>query len=204
MVVMDVPVLRWIFQRVRVVWRGFSHLALPLFEISGGFCFFFDQRAMAVRLATALRCLAVIVSSLRLPPIRPPFRPISAMAWETSERRVGSAFEISSASPTDSSTTRRAFRTVSRLGVLIRFGIPNGVTVGGVSSKAEVTGHKKRFFSLDPRRDGEARSWPGSLSDRTDLRAHDDVARRPESVKSSVMPSTSLPPSAVRCRRRLR
>jgi hypothetical protein len=40
---------------------------------------FLDQRAFAALRATILRCLLVIVSSRRLPPMRPPFRPISAM-----------------------------------------------------------------------------------------------------------------------------
>jgi hypothetical protein len=39
MVVMDVPMLRRVLERIGVVWRDFSHSILPVFELCGGFLF---------------------------------------------------------------------------------------------------------------------------------------------------------------------
>jgi hypothetical protein len=114
-IVMHVSMLGRVLSRVSMIGSYLRHYAAPFFSF--GFRFF-AHLALAAVAAIWLRRLPVRVTNRRLPPIRPPFRPISAMTRETMALLTGT-----SASPTDARTTRWAFWTVSSLGVLMRFGM---------------------------------------------------------------------------------
>lgn len=82
-----------------------------------GLGFFLAQRELAAFLAACLRWAAVIVSSRLLPPIFPPFLPISAMTFDTiSWAALGS-------SDVASETTAAAIWLGSFILLLIRFGM---------------------------------------------------------------------------------
>ena len=105
---------------------------------------FLAQRAFAALRAIWLRCRSVIVSSRRLPPMRPPFRPISAITCEIRRAVGGGVVGSVSVSATDTRTTRLAFWTVSRRGfLLVRFGM-------GLRSHGQPASVKLRVFQIDP------------------------------------------------------
>jgi hypothetical protein len=80
-------------------------------------CLLLDQRALAAFLALFFRSEMDIVSRLRLPPILPPLRPISAIALETREASIGASSEV------DRATTAAAIWFESLSLLLMRFGM---------------------------------------------------------------------------------